>query len=146
MGERMIAFEEFWAGVLAAGEAEAVERAERTLAALEGFDVSLELSVFTDEDDPWLPSVWITPIGRQHFEAARASDAHRQLLNVSFGEDGEVHLNDDPAPLPGFFERRDEPEDPQAAVSALTAAWIGRIWAERFAHRAEANVEEIDGC
>jgi hypothetical protein len=142
----MSQFEAFWERVLASAEPEAIELAERTLAAVQGFDVELELSVFTDEDAPWLPSVWVTPMGRQHWEAARASDASRQLLNVSFGEDGEAHLNAEEAPLGGIFEPMTKPEDPRAALGALIAAWIGRIWDERFADRAEAVVRQADGC
>ena len=98
-------FEVLWQRILVDAAPDAVARATRARAAIAagGFDVELELVVFTSNEPPWLPAVWLTPTGPDQFAAAQAGGDDRQLLDVAYGDEGVVHLNGAPDPIDGLF-------------------------------------------
>ncbi|PQZ95988.1 hypothetical protein CQ018_01495 [Arthrobacter sp. MYb227] len=136
-------FEALWRHILDEAAPEAIARAQRSQDAITAarFEVELELSVFTEEDSPWLPSVWLTPVGKDQFLAAQAGDDDRCLMVLAFGDDGDVYLNEMLNPVTEIFTV-DEPENARAKVTEWVSVWIERLWTEHFDKAVEVVHEE----
>ncbi len=131
----MTDFEQLWQQILADATEHALAQGTRATAALADLDleVDYELIIFTDDDAPWLPSVWLTPVGKDQFLAQQAAGDHRRLLHLAFGEDAQVYLNDAKKPVPGLFELTQTPAEAREQLTGLIARWLEPLWERHFA-------------
>jgi len=137
----MTNFAALWEKILVQAEPRAVERARSVLEVIAAADLDVELHVdiFIDQDDPWLPSVWLTPTGKDHFMVIKLCGNHRLLLDIAFGIDAEIHLNGEPEPIAEFFNVP-FPKNGREQMMALVGSWVDSLWARNFG----TGIEIID--
>lgn len=80
-------------------------------------------------------------MGKDQFLAARAADDDRCLMDLAFGDDGNVHLNEMLNSVADIFNV-DEPVDARAKVAEWVSVWIERLWREHFDAAIEVVHEE----